>query len=49
MRSMRRSTPIREKRIMRSNIADALGIAVGQVGVKATTTEGLGFAGTKEG
>ena len=34
---------------MRSNIADALGIAVGQVGVKATTTEGLGFAGTKEG
>lgn len=34
---------------MRVNIADALGIAVGQVGVKATTTEGLGFAGTKEG
>ena len=34
---------------MRVNIADALGIEVGQVGVKATTTEGLGFAGTKEG
>ena len=34
---------------MRANIADALGIEVGQVGVKATTTEGLGFAGTKEG
>ena len=34
---------------MRTNIADALGIEVGQVGVKATTTEGLGFAGTKEG
>ena len=34
---------------MRVNIADALGIEIGQVGVKATTTEGLGFAGTKEG
>lgn len=34
---------------MRANIADALGIEVDQVGVKATTTEGLGFAGTKEG
>lgn len=34
---------------MRANIADALSIEVDQVGVKATTTEGLGFAGTKEG
>lgn len=34
---------------MRANIARALGIEVDQVGVKATTTEGLGFAGTKEG
>ena len=34
---------------MRKNIADALGIDVSQVGVKATTTENLGFEGRKEG
>ncbi len=34
---------------MRQNIADALGIAVSQVNVKATTEEGLGFTGSKEG
>lgn len=34
---------------MRQNIADSLGINVGQVSVKATTTEHLGFEGRKEG
>lgn len=34
---------------MRQNIADALKIEVGQVNVKATTEEGLGFTGTGEG
>ncbi len=34
---------------MEKNIADALGIAPGQVNVKGTTTEGLGFTGTGEG
>ncbi len=34
---------------MKSNIAAALGITPQQVGVKATTNEGLGFAGRKEG
>lgn len=34
---------------MRENIANALGIAVEQVNVKATTEEGLGFTGTGEG
>jgi len=34
---------------MRSNIADALGIDVQDVSVKATTTEGLGFEGRQEG
>lgn len=34
---------------MRKNIADVLGIDVSQVGVKATTTENLGFEGRKEG
>ncbi|HMM23141.1 MAG TPA: 2-C-methyl-D-erythritol 4-phosphate cytidylyltransferase [Selenomonadales bacterium] len=34
---------------MNANIADALGICTGQVNVKATTTEGLGFAGRREG
>lgn len=34
---------------MRQNIADALGIELVQVNVKATTEEGLGFTGTGEG
>ena len=34
---------------MRKNIADVLKINVNQVSVKATTTEGMGFAGRKEG
>ena len=34
---------------MRQNIADALGIAVEQVGVKATTEERLGFTGDGSG
>lgn len=34
---------------MRENIADALGIEISQVNVKATTEEGLGFTGKLEG
>ena len=34
---------------MRQNIADALGIGVDTVSVKATTEEKLGFTGTREG
>jgi len=34
---------------MRANLARALGVEVDAVGVKATTTEGLGFAGREEG
>lgn len=34
---------------MRHNIADTLGIDIGTVSVKATTTEHLGFEGRKEG
>ncbi|MHB8837212.1 MAG: 2-C-methyl-D-erythritol 2,4-cyclodiphosphate synthase [Candidatus Methylomirabilia bacterium] len=34
---------------MREAIAAALGIPAGSVGVKATTTEGLGFIGRREG
>ncbi len=34
---------------MRKNIASALNIDIEQVGLKATTTEGLGFEGRKEG
>jgi 2-C-methyl-D-erythritol 2,4-cyclodiphosphate synthase len=34
---------------MEQNIASALGIAVDQVNVKATTEEGLGFTGTEQG
>ena len=34
---------------MNRTIADALGIDTGQVNIKATTTEGLGFTGRREG
>ena len=34
---------------MRQNMADALGIDVSQMNVKATTEEGLGFTGKGEG
>lgn len=34
---------------MRHNIAETLGISIGRVSVKATTEEGLGFTGKKEG
>ncbi len=34
---------------MRENIANALGIDISQVGVKATTEEGLGFTGALQG
>lgn len=34
---------------MRENIAEALGISVGYVSVKATTEEKLGFTGAKQG
>ncbi len=39
--------PYREQ--MRANLAAALGLAVENVGVKATTTERLGFVGREEG
>ncbi len=34
---------------MRERIAEILGLAVDQVSIKATTTEGLGFTGRREG
>jgi len=34
---------------MRENLARALGVEVSSVGLKATTTEGLGFVGRREG
>ncbi len=34
---------------MRGRLADALGVEIGQVSVKATTGEGMGFVGTGEG
>lgn len=39
--------PYREQ--MQKNVADALGMAASSVGIKATTTEGLGFEGMGEG
>ncbi|MBR3325983.1 MAG: 2-C-methyl-D-erythritol 2,4-cyclodiphosphate synthase [Atopobiaceae bacterium] len=40
-------SPYRDQ--MRQNLARALGVDVDQVGVKATTTERLGFVGREEG
>lgn len=40
-------SPYREQ--MRANLAGALGVDVDCVGLKATTTEGLGFEGRQEG
>ena len=34
---------------MRARVAEILGLNLGQVSIKATTTEGLGFTGRKEG
>ena len=34
---------------MKKNISEALGINVDQIGIKATTSEGLGFCGAREG
>lgn len=42
-----RMAPYRDA--MRANLARALGVVVENVGVKATTTEGLGFEGRSEG
>jgi 2-C-methyl-D-erythritol 2,4-cyclodiphosphate synthase len=39
--------PYREE--MRANLARAMGVDIDRVGVKATTTEGLGFEGRGEG
>ena len=39
--------PFREA--MRARIADIVGLDVARVGVKATTSEGLGFTGRGEG
>ena len=35
--------------LMRQNLAGAMGVAVERVSVKATTSEGMGFVGRKEG
>ena len=40
-------SPYRDQ--MRANLAEALGVPVENVGVKATTTEHLGFEGREEG
>lgn len=37
------------REVMRKAVANILGIAIDRVGVKATTTEGLGFTGRREG
>jgi 2-C-methyl-D-erythritol 2,4-cyclodiphosphate synthase len=42
-----RLLPIRDR--MRSALASALGVAEGQVAIRATTTDGLGFTGRGDG
>jgi 2-C-methyl-D-erythritol 4-phosphate cytidylyltransferase/2-C-methyl-D-erythritol 2,4-cyclodiphosphate synthase len=42
-----RISPYRDA--MRARIAEILGIEISRIGVKATTTEGLGFTGRREG
>ncbi len=42
-----RLSPARDA--MRAQLADALGVSIDQVGIKATTTEHLGFVGREEG
>ena len=37
------------RQAMRANLAEAMGVDAAQVGVKATTTERLGFVGREEG
>ncbi len=37
------------RELMRANLARAIGVDLDSVGVKATTTEGLGFEGREEG
>ena len=37
------------RQALRQSVADLLGLDVGRVSVKATTTEGLGFTGRREG
>ncbi len=39
--------PFRDE--MRANLSSAIGIPVGMISVKATTTEGLGYLGRREG
>lgn len=39
--------PHRQK--IRETLADAIGIGIGQISIKATTTEGLGYTGRGEG
>jgi 2-C-methyl-D-erythritol 2,4-cyclodiphosphate synthase len=34
---------------MRKCIAEVMGVEMGRIGIKATTTEKLGFVGTEEG
>jgi 2-C-methyl-D-erythritol 2,4-cyclodiphosphate synthase len=42
-----RIAPHREA--MRARLAEILGVAVSQIGLRGTTTEGMGFAGRQEG
>jgi 2-C-methyl-D-erythritol 4-phosphate cytidylyltransferase/2-C-methyl-D-erythritol 2,4-cyclodiphosphate synthase len=38
-----------DRGLMQARLAELLGVAPGKVGVKATTTEKLGFTGRQEG